>query len=603
MEVNSTEINGFLIDKFNQYSLEVGDTQGVCPLCSHERQPKNQKQKCASYDWERGLGTCHNCNTSFQLHSYKRRGEVQKVYVRPNHIEVSDVGTKVESWFKSRGISNKTLRDLRITEGVEWMPQTNAKENVVQFNYFVGEDLINIKYRDGRKNFKMYKGAEKAFYNINSIVGHDSVIIVEGEMDVCAIHECGIPNVISVPNGATINSNNLDYLDNCIDYFEDKTKIIIAVDSDEAGQSLQTELIRRFGSESCWVVNFDDCKDANEYLVKYGSIGLKSRFLTAKPIPLENVVTYNDIEGEVIEFIRNGFKPGFQIGLENFDKIFSTYTKQFITVTGVPSSGKSDFVDQMVVGYNKLYDWKIAFASPENAPTYLHAHKLMRKIGGDMPTIDDLSTDKWREVTKRVNDNFFFIDMDKYTLESVLAKGAELVRRKGIKCLVIDPYNKVTSNDSQANVTIYTMEYLSKIEEFAKKHDVLVIIVAHPIKMYRDQNGKLEEPTMYHIKGGGEWYDASYHGILIHRDYEKKTVKAKVLKVKFQNLGENQAEAHFTWDYKTGLFCPIETNNANPGVVPWLKSAKLPWEEETTVVQPVGIPWSKPTTLLWDEED
>ena len=47
---------------------------------------------------------------------------------------------------------------------------------------------------------------------------------------------------------------------------------------------------------------------------------------------------------------------------------------------------------------------------------------------------------------------------------------------------------------------------------------------------------------MYNIKGGGEWYDASYHGLLVHRDYEAKTVKVKVLKVKFQNLGENGAE-------------------------------------------------------------
>jgi phosphoribosylpyrophosphate synthetase len=38
-----------------------------------------------------------------------------------------------------------------------------------------------------------------------------------------------------------------------------------------------------------------------------------------------------------------------------------------------------------------------------------------------------------------VNDNFSFIDMERYTLESVLRKGAELVKRKGIKCLVIDP--------------------------------------------------------------------------------------------------------------------------------------------------------------------
>ena len=67
--MQTTEINGFLIDEFNQHKLEEGKKQGVCPLCSHDRKPKNQKAKCASYDWERGLGTCHNCNTSFQLHT------------------------------------------------------------------------------------------------------------------------------------------------------------------------------------------------------------------------------------------------------------------------------------------------------------------------------------------------------------------------------------------------------------------------------------------------------------------------------------------------------------------------------------------------------
>ena len=63
--MNTEEINGFLIDEFNQHSLKEGASQGICPLCSSDRQPKNQKAQCASYDWERGLGTCHNCDTSF----------------------------------------------------------------------------------------------------------------------------------------------------------------------------------------------------------------------------------------------------------------------------------------------------------------------------------------------------------------------------------------------------------------------------------------------------------------------------------------------------------------------------------------------------------
>jgi twinkle protein len=569
--MQTVEINGFEIDEFNQHKLEEGKKQGICPICSHDRKPKNKKAKCASYDWERGLGTCHNCNTSFQLHTYKRKGNSEKVYVKPEKVLMKAPGSKVEDWFKTRGISKQTLSDLKITEGPEWMPQTGKTENVIKFNYFMGGELTNVKYRDGRKNFKLFKGAEKVFYNIDSVVGYEYCVIVEGEMDVLALHEAGVTNAISVPNGATLNSNNLDYLDSCIDYFEDKEKIILAVDSDEAGQALQTELIRRLGSEVCHIATFDDCKDANEYLLKYGSEKLTARITGARPVPLENVTTFRDIEDEITDFVRNGFKKGFQVGLSNFDEIFSTYTGQFITVTGIPSSGKSDFVDQMVVGYNQNYGWKTAFASPENVPTYLHAHKLMRKVWQGMPSKEDLGGDKWNQIADHCNSNFYHIDMERYTLDSVLKKGAELVKRKGIKCLVIDPFNKVRDVDTKTeDVNRYTMEYLSKIEIFAKKYDVLVFIVAHPTKMYKDKDGKIEEPTMYNIKGGGEWYDASYHGLLVHRDYENKTVKAKVLKVKFQNLGENGAEANFKWEPKSGCFIPHEPVN--------LDGEKMPWE-------------------------
>jgi twinkle protein len=568
----NTEINGFAIEDFNVHKLEEGNKQGICPLCSPDRKPKNQKAKCASYDWDRGLGTCHNCDKSFQLHTYQRKGKAEKVYIKPASIDVkpSLIGTQVEDWFKTRGISKQTLIDLKVTEGPEWMPQTQKTENVIKFNYFMGGELTNVKYRDGRKNFKLYKGAEKVFYNIDSVVGFEYCVIVEGEMDVLALYEAGITNAISVPNGATLNSNNLDYLDACIDYFEDKEKIILACDSDEAGQALQAELIRRLGSEVCYITTFEDCKDANEYLLKYGKEKLSERISKSKPVPLENVTTFRDVEDEVTDFVKNGFKPGFQVGLQNFDEIFSTYTGQFITVTGIPSSGKSDFVDQMVVGYNNNYGWKTAFASPENQPTYLHAHKLMRKTWQGMPTRDDIGGDRWNQIADHCNSNYFHIDMERYTLDSVLRKGAELVKRKGIKVLVIDPFNKVRDVGGSDDVNRYTMEYLSKIEIFAKKYDVLVFVVAHPTKMYKDKDGNLEEPTMYSIKGGGEWYDASYHGILVHRNYNENTVKAKVLKVKFQNLGVNQAEAHFKWEPKSGCFIPHEQIN--------LTGEKMPWE-------------------------
>ena len=277
--MNREEINGFVIDKFNQHGLEVGKTQGVCPWSTKCRKPANQKKKCSSYDWERGLGTCHNCNKTFQLHTYQRKGASERVYVRPD-VKIKKTNTKVEEWFKTRGISKQTLADLNIGQGQEFMPQTGKQENTIQFNYFMGDQLINIKYRDGRKNFKLFKGAEKVFYNINSIVGYDTCVIVEGEMDVLALHEAGIPNAISVPNGATLNNNNLDYLDNCIDYFDDKTKIILAVDADEPGQMLQRELVRRLGAEVCYLIDFNGNKDANDYLLEHGADALRSAYAT-----------------------------------------------------------------------------------------------------------------------------------------------------------------------------------------------------------------------------------------------------------------------------------------------------------------------------------
>ena len=566
--MNTTEINGFQIDKFNQYNLNVGKQEGICPLCSADRKPINQKKKCASYDWERGLGTCHNCHEVFQLHTFKRKGNTNKIYNKPKQIANPLLSNKVIKWFEKRGISNNTLIKMKITEGKEFMPQTGKEENTIQFNYFINNELINIKYRDGKKNFKLVKGAEKIFYNIDSTIGHKYVVIVEGEIDALSFIDAGINSVVSVPNGATITGTNLDYLDSCIDYFEGKEKIIIAVDKDEAGENLRQELIRRLGAEACYTVDFGDYKDANEFLVGNGRDMLSSLIDDASPVPIENVLTLKDIDDELQEFIHEGFKPGYQIGLDNFDNIFSTYTGQFITVTGVPSSGKSDFVDRMVVGYNIKYGWKTAFASPENKPTFLHAHKLIRKIGNWMPEKTDIGSSKWNEVTEIVNNNFFFIEHERYDLDAVLNKGAQLVKRKGIKCLVIDPYNKIKM-DGASNMSIpdATMEYLTRIEAFAKKYDVLVIVVAHPTKMYKKEDGTIDEPNMYNIKGGGEWYDASYHGLLVHRDYNKKTVKVKVLKVKFQNLGENQAEAHFKWDHISGNYVPVfDPSNE---IMPW----------------------------------
>jgi twinkle protein len=571
----------FEIDVFNQYKLDTTKKVSTCPLCSHTR--KKSKEKCLMLDWERGLGTCQHCGEVIQLHTYKSKEYVQN-YVQPN-VQLLPPKDNVYTFFANRGIQKETVDAFTITESVEFMPQKSAEVPVIMFNYYLNGKLINIKYRDQEKNFKLYKGAKKIMYNIDSIQGHDYCVITEGEIDAMAIHQAGIKPVVSVPNGFNATGQiNLDYLNDTYYIFENLEKIILCVDQDEAGENGRKELIRRFGSEKVFIVDLKDCKDANEYLVKYGEDRLKQSILEAHPCPIENVLRVSDIEADLDEFYRVGNQKGYTIGLKDFDNIFSTYTKQFIVVTGFPSSGKSDFVDQMVIGYNMKYGWKTAFASTENNPYHLHVDKLIRKYYGNTPNYEETKQMGWRRCLEHVNNSFYFIDFeDGFDLDKVLAKGQELVRRVGIRCLVIDPYNKVRDKSSlNLSITDYTNVYLNKIDTFCKKNDVLVILVAHPTKPEKDK-GTLLEPTFYDVKGGGEFYDMSPHGLLVHRDYTNLTVKVKVLKVKFSNLGKNQGESTFMWNPSNGRYTHCnksgETYEPKWDYANWLAGNSNPFHE------------------------
>jgi twinkle protein len=574
-------LNGFEIDKFNQYNLPESVKQSICPLCSEQR--KKKTDKCLTIDWNRGLAKCWHCNELLQLHTYKHK-ENQKEYARPEWKNNTKLSDKLVKWFEGRKISQFTLRQMKITEGMEWMPQSQKEENTVQFNYFRNQELVNVKYRTGDKKFKLFKDAEKIFYNYDNCMVSDDIIIVEGEIDCLSFIEAGVFHCVSVPNGSVKQGQvNLDYLDNCIEIFENKKKVYLALDKDEAGQHTQKEFIRRLGLERCLTVDFEGCKDANEYLKTYGAEKLKQTIDNAKEIPIEGVSSVNDWRGEFEEYLMNGMQKGFQIGIESFDKVFSTYTGQFITVTGIPSSGKSDFVDQMTLGYNRNYGWKVAYASPENKPNKIHAGKLIAKICGQwIHTPQQINTEWFNKASDLINDNFKFIDLaNGFDLESVLEKARQMVFKYGIKVLVIDPYNKVRLKESiNKPITEYTNDYLIKIDKFARKYDVLPILVAHPRKPGVGET-RGYKPSFYDIKGGGEFYDMSPHGILVHRVFEPDVVEIEVLKVKFSHLGENHGHCFLKWDLKSGRYLDFAVQNDNPNLLSGLLDEGVNWMVET----------------------
>ena len=562
------ELNGFRIDKYNQYGLTEGAKTSTCPECSEKRKPSNQKQKCLSVYWDTGLARCNHCGIMLQLHTYTKK-ETKKDYKKPEWLNQTKLSDKVVKWFEGRCISQHVLRVAQITEGKEWMPQTQKEENTIQFNYFRNQELINIKYRDGRKNFKLFKDAEKIFYNLDLAATAKKIIIVEGEIDALSYIEAGIYNVVSVPNGSTIGNVNLDYLDNSIEYFENKEKIYLALDSDEPGQNVTKELIRRLGAEKCFLVDLNGYKDANELLCNKGKEALKLSIENAKEVPIDGVSSVLDWQDDFEDYLVNGMKQGFITGNASLDKIFSTYTGQYIVVTGKPSSGKSDFVDMMCLGYNKLYEWKTAYASPENKPNKIHAGKLISKICGKwLNNKADFETEWYKKALEIIDYNFKFIDLDgSFDLERVLEKAKSLIFKFGIKVLVIDPYNKVRLKSSlNKNINDYTNDYLLMIDEFARKYDILIFLVAHPRKPSMGES-KNYEPSFYDIKGGGEFYDMSPHGLLVHRNYELDMVMIKVLKVKFNHLGKNNEHVWSKWNSANGRYIDFSEQNENASQV------------------------------------
>lgn len=566
-------------------NIPKGRTRGklktFCPQCHDTRH--NKTDKSLSVDLDKGLWNCHYCGWGGSLNESefddspegKRRWMEKQPWFRPAEIRrekpvykkpaphvLTGLSERAQAWFTSRGISAQTVQALKISEGMEWMPQKQGQANTVQFNYFKDGELVNVKYRTGDKCFKLCSGAELLPYNIDAIKGQRECIITEGEMDALSFVEIGFPNVISVPNGA---NNNLSYLDAYIeDYFDDKDTIYIASDTDTKGVQLRDELLRRFGAERCRVLDYGaDCKDANEVLMKHGRDALKRCLAEAPEVKLEGVFTVSDFENSLDALFENGMQKGVTIGHDCFDRLCSFETKRLCVVTGIPGSGKSEFIDEIAERLNMRYGWRFAYFSPENAPLAYHASKLIEKFTGKRFSKSTLSYGEYKQVKRHLEDNIFFISpKDDFRLETILERAKFLVRRKGIKALVIDPYNRLEDESEGQNETKYISKQLDRLTNFAQQNDVLVILMAHPTKQPRNKDGVIEAPTLYDISGSANFYNKTDFGIVVHRNRVENTVEVIIQKVKFRHLGEC-GTALFKYNLNNGRYTPY-TNGVEP---------------------------------------
>jgi twinkle protein len=448
---------------------------------------------------------------------------------------------------------------MKVGTAEEYMPQTGKKERCVCFNYYEEGKPVNTKFRDGAKNFKMVAGAEVIPYNIDGIKGMKECIITEGEIDALSFAEIGRTDVISVPTGA---NKNLTWMDRFVQtHLEDKRVIYVATDADRKGQELGKELSRRLGASRCRVVSYpDDCKDANEVLVKHGKEALTRVLAEAPEIPLEGVFTITDVVADLRALFEKGMERGAETGWEDFDRYCTFETGRLCVATGIPGAGKSEFIDELVMRLNIRHGWKVAYFSPENMPLTYHLRKLMEKVTGQRFKASCMTEAEYAMGETYLAKNFSFIlPKDNFTVENILGTATELVGRKGIKILTVDPFNRFEHQIPAGQTeTQYISAVLDKFTNFAVRNNCLVIIVAHPRKMYKDP-GTLREPvpTLYDINGSAAFYNKCDFGFTVERDYNALVTRIHILKVKFRHLGEN-GKALFKYNTTNGRYVPCE---------------------------------------------
>lgn len=504
----------------------------TCPQCSPTR--KKQNAKCLSANLEKEVWVCHHCGWAGTL----KGGEEKKsrpfawkpqVYRRPDfhRTPVTDV---LREWFHERGIRDDIVKEHQISSQVVYFPQLEDRSAAIVFPYFRGDEVINCKYRGlTQKVFRQEFDAEKILYGLNGI-GKDFLIIVEGEIDKLSFAQAGYNSCVSVPDGAPPehskpSEQKFEYLVNCKQYLDPLKKIVLAVDGDGPGKTLELELARRLGQERCYRVQWPEgCKDANDVLVKLGEQALRDVIEQAKPWPIDQTVRVNDIADDIIAMRTQPIPRGVSTGWTTLDQYYTVKPGEMTIVTGQPSHGKSEWMDALLTNLAMMQDWTFLICSPENLPLTRHVSKLIEKHErapffrrGD---VVEMSNKQLINGLQFAHDHFFFIvPEESLTIDDVLAKARAFVFQHGIRGLLLDPWNEFDHRRKPGlSETEHIATTLGQLRRFGLMHEVHVWVVAHPAKMQRLDDGTYPVVRPYDISGSAHWFNRADNCLSVWRN-------------------------------------------------------------------------------------
>ena len=527
-----------------------------CPACGNDRKKKNLKTMGVTVS-HNGTGTLYNCFHCGISGKTKPERKYMDPIPLPVKIPETNPGQPLFDFLEQRGISRKIAEQYHVVSASKFF---NGSGNLSAIGFIYGDpaEPSAVKYRALTKKAFTQEGAARTFYGLDQLPEElETLVIVEGEMDVLSLATAGIP-AVSCPNGAPIKVSHYEkdpsedvkyhFVWESKELIEKTPRIVLAVDHDEPGEALSEELARRIGRAKCWQFVWPEgCKDANEVLLKHGTETLASLVENAVPVPLVGVYSASEYDDPLDILYEQGHGHGVSTGWKTLDEIFTIAPGQLSVVTGLPGGGKSEFIDALMINLAKNEGWTFAVASFENQP-HTHVAKLSEKITGK-PFFsggrERMSREELREAKKFINDHFVFLeqrDGSPIRVDNLIERCREAILRIGCKGVVIDPFNYIEMGKTdKEHQSISAM--LTRIASFAKAFSVHVWFVAHPAKMYPGHDGKTSVPKGMSISGSASFFAKCDLGLTVHRS---------------GNQGDHQPEIHcwksrFKWVGKIGM--------------------------------------------------
>jgi len=509
---------------------------------------------------------CHHCGESGNAPIQEKKFYVERklsAVPKPN-ITQAALEDSHYAFLIQRGISRETADKMKLFSAEKWFQRIGRSAPAIGFPYYRNGSLTAAKYRSIEdKDFTQDAGGAHDFFGIDQVVPDKPIVIVEGEIDALTGIECGVENVVSVPSGAPMKvvdgkvtaseDKKFSFVWNAHEILSKAPYIVIATDNDGPGQALAEELARRIGKHKCRLTKFDR-KDLNEVLLNDGAGHVRQIIDSAEPYPVEGLSSVTKFEDRVNDLWTKGTGKGVSTGYGSLDQIYTVAPGQLTVVTGYPSNGKSNFVDQLMVNLARQHHWKFAVCSFENQPE-VHITRFMEIAEGKrfFEGSHRMNDEEKGRSFKWVNDHFLFLDsetVEPATIDSILDRAQAAVARMGIRGMVIDPYNYIDMKNRGDSETGAISDMLTRVQAFAKAFGVHVWFVAHPSKVSRT-GSDLPRPDGMSIAGSMAWWAKADCGLTVHR--ADIGVEIAVWKCRYRWVG-TQGEALLGYDKTTGTY-------------------------------------------------